>query len=62
MSEFLDKAKEAADDVKDKVEGLVHKAGDDVPEDTEEKSRGLLAKMKGAVEGVLPGHHHTDNA
>ncbi len=60
MSGFMDKAKEALEDVKDKAEGLVDKAKEALPDGMKEKAGGMFDKAKDAVEKVIPGDSDGD--
>jgi uncharacterized protein YjbJ (UPF0337 family) len=60
MSGFMDKAKEALEDVKDKAEGLVDKAKEAMPDGVMDKAEGMLDKAKDAVEKIIPGDSDGD--
>ena len=67
MSGFLDKAKEAAEGLKDKAEALVDKVEEAIPDsvkekagDLKEKAGEMASKVKDKVEDIIPGDKDGD--
>ncbi len=58
MSGFLDKAKEAAEGLKDKVADLVDKAEEKVPDGLKDKVDAVRNKIEDAIPGDRDGDGH----
>ena len=60
MSGFIDKAKEAAEGLKNKAEALVDKVEEKIPDGMKEKASGIVGKISDKVEDVIPGDKDGD--